>query len=110
MNHIITLNPVNLCLLDFGRLKTWLKLSFVLVLFLLGFYIYQVNDLTQAGYYIASYEKQIAEFSQESQLLSSSVTDVNSLASLETVLSEMDYEAVGQVHYLRVPGITALAK
>jgi len=69
-----------------------------------------VNGLTEAGFYISSHEKQIAEFSQESQILSANFTSLSSLTNLEALLAEMDYEAVGQVHYLRMPGTTVLAK
>ena len=85
-------------------------LGFVFIVFLLAFYIFQVNEMTKAGFFISNHEKQIAEFSQESQVLSADFTILNSLANLETILAEMDYEAVGQVHYLRVPGTTVLAK
>jgi len=113
MNHILTLNPVNLHLLNIRwrfSLRTWLISSFVLVVFLLGFYIFQVNEVTKAGFFISNHEKQIAEFSQESQVLSADFTILNSLANLETILAEMNYEAVGQVHYLRVSGTTVVAK
>ena len=72
MNYILTLNPTILRPL-FVRwrfsLKTWLILSFVLVISLLVFYVFQVNEVTKAGFFISNYERQIAEFSQESQML-----------------------------------------
>ena len=85
-------------------------LGFVLIASSLAFLVFQINETTKAGFLISTIEKQTAEFSQESQSLETSFSLLNSLANLETVLSSLNYEKVGQINYLRVPGSTVLAK
>jgi len=86
-------------------------LGFAFLGSLLTFYIFQINEVTKAGFSIFNHERQIAEFSQESQSLTSNYSRINSLATLEeTILSSLNYEKVGKVHYLRVPGSTVVTK
>jgi len=89
---------------------SWMILGTVLIALFLVFYIYQVTQITKAGFFISNYERQIAEFSQESQSLETNFPHLNSLANLETILNNLDYEKVEKVHYLRLPGTTVVAK
>ena len=79
-------------------------------MFLLVFYIFQVNDKTRASFLIDNYEKQVVEISQKSEMLETNFSNLNSLAALETILNDLNYEQVGQIHYIRVPGATVVAK
>ena len=89
---------------------SWMILGTFLIAILLVFYICQVTQITKAGFFISNYEKQIAEFSQESQSLETNFPRLNSLANLETILNNLNYEKVEKVHYLRLPGATVVAK
>ena len=89
---------------------SWMILGTCLIALLLVFYICQVTQITKAGFFISNYERQIAEFSQESQSLKTNFPHLNSLANLETILNNLDYEKVEKVHYLRLPGTTVVAK
>ena len=94
--------------------STSIKLSWifsaVLIVFLLVFYIFQVVRSTEAGFIISNYEKQITEFSRESKILNSDFSQLNSLVNLEIVLAGLDYEKIGKIHYLRLPGSQVAAK
>lgn len=85
-------------------------LGFILIVSFLAGYIFQVSEITRVGFLITEYEKQITEFSQESQSLESSFASLSSLTNLETILNHLDYEKVSKVHYLRVPGVQVFAK
>ena len=89
---------------------SWMILGTFLIALLLVFYICQVTQITKAGFFISNYERQIAEFSQESQSLETNFPHLNSLANLETILNNLDYEKVEKVHYLRLPGTQVVAK
>ena len=113
MNHILTLNLTifrPFILRWKISSKTLWILGFALIASLLVFYIFQVNEITKASFFIANYEKQIAKFSQESKNLESNFSHLNSSANLETILNNLNYEKVGQVHYLRVPDSTVVTK
>ncbi len=114
MNNILVLNPPSILRPLTIRWKFSLKalwlLSFVLVAFFVAFQIFQIVEITEAGFLITTHEKQLAEFSQESQSLETNFSSLNSLTNLETLLNNLNYVEVGQVHYLRVPGSTVVAK
>ena len=113
MNNILTLNPSILrpfaIRWRFSIKALWL-LSFALIAFLLVFYIFQINEITKASFLIANQEKQLVQFSQESQSLETNFSHLNSLTNLETLLNSLNYVKVGQVYYIRVPGSTVVAK
>ena len=114
MNNILALNPPSILRplairWKFNLKALWL-LSFSLVAFLVVFQIFQINEITKASFLISTQEKQLAGFSQESQRLNANFSHLNSLTNLETLLNNLNYVEVGQVHYLRVPGSTVVAK
>ena len=113
MNNILTLNPSILRPLvirwKFSLRALWL-FGFAFVAFLVVFQIFQIFEITKAGFLITTQEKQLTEFSLESQSLETNFSHLNSLTNLEIVLNSLNYVKVGQVHYLRVPGSTVVAK
>lgn len=82
----------------------------MLMAVLLVGYIFQVVQATEAGFLISNYEKRITDLAQASKILESDFQRTNSLASLETVLSNLSYEKVGEIHYLRVLSTQVVAK
>ncbi len=113
MNNILTLNPSILRPLAIRykfSLKTLWLLCSALIIFLIVFQIFQINEITKAGFLITTQEKQLSKFFQESQSLETNFSSLNSLTNLETLLNSLNYVEVGQVHYLRVPGSTVVAK
>ncbi|PIS17475.1 MAG: hypothetical protein COT59_00440 [Candidatus Nealsonbacteria bacterium CG09_land_8_20_14_0_10_42_14] len=84
--------------------------GFLLTAGLVGFYIFQVTEITKAGFLLSTYENNLTRFSQEGKNLEINYSQVNSLVNLETVLLSLNYEKVGQVHYLRIPASTVVAK
>jgi len=113
MNNILILSPSFIrpfILRVRFSLKTVWILSLGLMFFLLIFYIFQVNQVTKASFAISNYEKQMTELSQESKSLEMSFSDLSSLASVETLVSTLNYEKVNKVHYIQMLEGTALAK
>ena len=82
----------------------------VLIVLLLACYIFQVVEVTRASFFISNYEKQISTFSQESKSLESSFSQLNSLASLESVLDGLNYVKVEKIHYIRLLSSQVAAK
>lgn len=112
---IISLNPslIRPFILKWGiSLKTISVFCLALLVFLIGFYIFQINEITKAGFAVSTYEKQISELARESKNLELSVSDVGSLSSLETVLASLgyQYEQIGKVHYIQMMENMAVAK
>lgn len=107
--NALTHSLVSVSLPQFNLRALWIS-GIGLVVFLLSFYIFQVTEVTKAGFILSTYENNLAQLSQEGKKLEINYSQTNSLTNLETVLMELDYEKVGQVHYLRIPAGTVVAK
>lgn len=113
MNYVTALNIPDIRPIVFRwnfNLKKIGILGFIVFMSLLVFCIFQVNEVTKASFYIFSYQKQIAELGRESKSLETNFSQVNSLVNLEILLDKYNYEEVGKVHYIKVPGVTVVAK
>ncbi|PIP23302.1 MAG: hypothetical protein COX90_00365 [Candidatus Nealsonbacteria bacterium CG_4_10_14_0_2_um_filter_38_17] len=105
MNQVLTLYP-SVSITRSLTLKISLKIlwaaSFIVLLFLLGFYIFQVNDLTKKIYSIQNYEDKLEELSFEAKNSEISFSTVNSLATLESQIQNLNLEKVNQIKYIKV--------
>jgi len=105
MNYTAILNPSFIRPLTFKwklSRKTIGFLGFSLVVALIGFYIFQINEITQASFFIANYEKQVQALNQESQTLEISFSGLSSAPTLEALLASANYEKVGKVYYIQM--------
>jgi hypothetical protein len=84
------------------NLRIFLTVSFILIITLLIFYVFQVNEMTAASYLIRNDEKKIAEFSNENKNLQISLSQTNSLENLERMIQGLGYEKVEKVKYIQV--------
>lgn len=82
--------------------RLFLILISVFLLSLLSIYIFQINALTKASFSILNYEKKISELSRKNKNLKTYFSQTNSLAKLESLFQELNYEKVDRVHYLRI--------
>lgn len=85
-------------------------LSFILIIFLVIFYIFQVNAITASMYLIKNYDKKIESISQENKLLEIKFSQANSLENLRSLVENLDLEEVGKVDYIKVPEGTVVIK
>ena len=104
INNIATLNSAILPFsigwrFNFKLLRILGALSIIL---LLSFYIFQVQEVTKTSFNISTYEKKIAELSQENKNLEIDFSRVNSPANLENLLKNSQYELVIKIHYIQI--------
>lgn len=81
--------------------KLWV-FGFIFITSLLIFYIFQISAITKDSFFIAKYEQGIASLSQQNKILEKSILQENSLANLEAILKNYNYEKINKVYYLRV--------
>jgi len=84
------------------NLKLFWVLSLILILILLIFYIFQFNVLTSTSYKIQNSQKKINEFSVENENLEIRLAKLNSLANIETLIKEFNFERVEKIHYIKI--------
>lgn len=92
------------------NLKVFWILSFISILALLAFYVFQVNALTQEIYFSQSYEKKANQLSQENRFLEINFSRANSLKNIESYVQAQNFEKIGKVEYIRVLESTVAAK
>ncbi len=104
MNNALILNPsfINISFRWKISLKLFWLLSFLSIVALLVFYIFQVNAAVSERYLIQEYEKRIGEVSRESQNLVISSAQVGSLDKVEELLETLNFEKINKIHYIRV--------
>ena len=107
MNHAIAIRqpylmikPINL---KWGlNLRILIIPVFILILFLLVFYIFQVNKLTSDRYLIRDQEKTMSSLSQENKILEINSNQANSLGNIDGFIKELGFEKVNNMRYIKV--------
>ncbi len=89
-----------ICLISLCILATLLLIS----------YVFQVNEITKAGYLIKTYEKQIKELSEKNKALEIDYSQISALENIETLVQNSNFEKVNNVRYIRVLETTVAAK
>jgi len=103
MNQTLTLNPPFLIRPRLTlNLKLFWGLILISIIFLLVFYVFQVNFLTREIYLIQNSEEKLKEITQENENLEIEFSKSNSLANLEKYLSNQNFEKASQVKYIKI--------
>ncbi|OIP75099.1 MAG: hypothetical protein AUK06_02445 [Parcubacteria group bacterium CG2_30_36_18] len=84
------------------NLKLFWGLILISIIFLLVFYVFQVNFLTREIYLIQNSEEKLKEITQENENLEIEFSKSNSLANLEKYLSNQNFEKASQVKYIKI--------
>jgi hypothetical protein len=106
LNPPITLKSISLRF----NLKIFWIVSFVLIATLLVFYIFQVNAVIKNSYLIKNHEKKLSEISLENNNLKIDFVKSNSLANIESLVQNLNFEKVGEVKYIQIIGTEVATK
>lgn len=84
-------------------LKKTIELSLLIsIISLLVFYIFQVNIFTKEIYLLKDYKKKLNLLKRENESLEISSAKINSLASLENLIKDLNFKKIGKVRYIRI--------
>lgn len=89
--------------------KIVLFLTVSLFFGLMGFYFYQVEELTKLGYQAGQYQAKIDEISSQNLKLSQAKSSLLSLAEVEKRALALNLVRVGEIKYI-TPASTHLAQ
>lgn len=84
------------------NLKLFWTLSFILIIFCLGFYLFQVNEIAKSSYLIGEYEKEKTHLSQEAGLLQANLSQVGSLENIDKLVDNLGFAPVTKIHYIKI--------
>jgi cell division protein FtsB len=76
--------------------------SIVLIVFLLGIYIVQVNRLNFKSYLIASYQKEIKELSERNNDLEVQISLLES-QDFTNIAKTLSFEKIKKIDYINIP-------
>jgi hypothetical protein len=86
-------------------------IGFCMSLFLLGFYVWQINDLTRGSYTINNYEQQISQLSDENNNLQVSFAESSFLGQAIEKIQGLNFQKTTAVKYIQIPANSvAIAK
>ena len=69
---------------------------------LLGFYIFQVNDLASKNFKFQESQKEIRQLSLQKEQLEVEVAKVNELLNVENLMKKFNFERAEQIHYIQI--------
>lgn len=84
------------------NLKYFWFAALVLIVSILTFYIFQINAFMSQSYLIQSYQKNIAEISEENRILEIKLTQLNYLEETGPKIQELGLERIDTIHYIQV--------
>jgi hypothetical protein len=90
--------------------KAFIILMIFTMIFLSGFYIFQVNAEISDRYLIDSYAKKASEFSKQNKILEITLAREGSLGGLTSELAAMSFVKIDKISYIKVLSSQAVAK
>lgn len=92
------------------NLRKALISGFILITILLIFYIFQISEITRSSFSISLYQREMTGLAKQNKDLEISISQKNSLSNLEALLSNLNYERVNKIYYIRVSDGQVAAK
>ena len=86
------------------NLKAFWTFNIVLIIFLIGLSVFQVNSLTSEGYLVKNYEKQLNTLTAENKNLEIQFGKINSLGNIDGLVQNLNFEKVDKIYYIRILG------
>lgn len=74
------------------------------------FYVFQIIQITQESYLILDYQENAQNLLQDNEGLKIYFTENKSLDNIETLARELNYEKIGQIHYIQTIDNVVAAK
>ena len=82
----------------------------LLIIGLLGFYVFQANAEISERFLVEEYDKKIQELSKENKVLEIGFAKNGSLDRMKELASSLGLEKVDKIHYIKVVETQVVAK
>jgi len=86
----------------YNVLKIFSKLNLFLILFLLGFYIFQIGEITKSTFLNKSYQQEIEGIQAENLGLEAKTINVASFSKIEAKSEELNFVKVSDIKYIPI--------
>ena len=84
--------------------KTLYLIGAALLLTMLVFYVYLVNQLTGGSYLIKNYHREISSLETKSKVLQTNFAESGFLGNVQEKMKELNFEKTTQVTYVQLAG------
>ena len=96
--------------MTFCKTKTISSISHIMILGLLvvcfsgllGFYVFQLNQIAGDRNIVQDYKLKIIEFTQTNKNSEINFAQINSLESVEILVQNLNFEKIGKINYIRI--------
>ena len=77
-------------------------ISFIVTVFLLILYIFQVNTMIRETYLIQGYQKKLGALSQENKNLEINFSQASSLSNITNAINSLNFEKAEKFRYIQI--------
>jgi len=75
--------------------------NILLIIFLLIFYVFQINSVIKESYLIENYHQKIKSLSEENKNLEITFSHLDSLSNIENLVAGLNFEQTDTIHYIQ---------
>ncbi len=86
------------------------KIGAFTVLFMLGFYLFQVTEMTKEIHVVREYDNEMKRIQEKSRKTEYSFLRANSLSRAEDFVETMGFQKVNNVHHIQISGTQIAAR
>lgn len=90
--------------------KIILSIVILLFLFLLGFYLFQMGELTENSYLLTLYQKELKGLEEQNLAFQEKAVKVASLQQIEEKIKTLGFVEVSEVKYIPLPSDYLITK
>lgn len=81
-----------------------------LLVLLLFFYVFQINEFTADSFWMSEGKRQMKEIARQNNNLQLNIFKNNSLGGVEELVQAMEFEKIEKVHHIKIMGSAVAAK
>jgi len=74
----------------------------ILVFLLSALYMFQINEMALENYKIQICQEELQRIAQENEVLETNFVKTRSLGNLESLVQDLNFESIDQIHYILV--------
>ena len=82
--------------------RAFIVLLSILVFLLSALYMFQVNEMALENYKIQICQEELQRIAQQNEVLETSFVKTRSLGNLESLVQDLNFESIDQIHYILV--------
>jgi len=92
------------------KIELLFKISMIISLFLIVFFIFQTAEMTRDTYYLHNQNREISRILEENRKQEYNFVRSNSLSRIEYLIAGRGFEEITKIHHIQIPGSQVAAR